>query len=174
MNARVLKEIKLSAQNSLFKFFLDEKGLYGKPNNAYLKFIIENGIYKGQTHILSIQFTYENYGSSYQYPKNAPEVLFKTDIYHTNVNTGDGSICVDILKDKWSPMYGIEQIFISIIALLDDPNTDSPYNPIASKSYSQMKKNDQMQEYSNIAFAYYAKSLDKHSKIMNAAEFGTF
>lgn len=34
-------------------------------------------------------------------------------IFHPNVY-GDGSLCLDILQDKWSPIYDVSAILISI------------------------------------------------------------
>uniref|UniRef100_A0A2K6JQE0 Ubiquitin-conjugating enzyme E2 C n=1 Tax=Rhinopithecus bieti TaxID=61621 RepID=A0A2K6JQE0_RHIBE len=61
------------------------------------------------------------------YPYNAPTVKFLTPCYHPNVDT-QGNICLDILKDKWSALYDVRTILLSIQSLLGEPNIDSPLN----------------------------------------------
>ncbi|XP_025258705.1 ubiquitin-conjugating enzyme E2 C-like isoform X3 [Theropithecus gelada] len=79
------------------------------------------------------------------YPYNAPMVKFLTPCYHPNVDT-QGNICLDILKDKWSALYDVRTILLSIQSLLGEPNIDSPLNthaaelwknPTAFKKYLQ-------------------------------------
>lgn len=55
------------------------------------------------------------------YPYAAPTVLFKTPIYHPNVDFS-GRICLDILKDKWSAVYNVQSVLLSLQSLLGEPN----------------------------------------------------
>lgn len=59
------------------------------------------------------------------YPMSAPKVRFITKIYHPNIDRL-GRICLDILKDKWSPALQIRTLLLSIQALLSAPNPDDP------------------------------------------------
>lgn len=60
-----------------------------------------------------------------EYPMGPPKVRFLTKIYHPNIDRL-GRICLDILKDKWSPALQIRTVLISIQALLSAPNPDDP------------------------------------------------
>uniref|UniRef100_A0A8C6NLI8 Ubiquitin-conjugating enzyme E2Nb n=1 Tax=Nothobranchius furzeri TaxID=105023 RepID=A0A8C6NLI8_NOTFU len=68
----------------------------------------------------------------------APKVRFMTKIYHPNVDKL-GRICLDILKDKWSPALQIRTVLLSIQALLSAPNPD---DPLANDVAEQWKKNE--------------------------------
>lgn len=60
-----------------------------------------------------------------EYPMVPPKVRFVTKIYHPNIDKL-GRICLDILRDKWSPALQIRTVLLSIQALLSAPNPDDP------------------------------------------------
>lgn len=48
-------------------------------------------------------------------------MLFKTPIYHPNIDFS-GRICLDILKEKWSAIYNVQSVLLSLQSLLGEPN----------------------------------------------------
>ncbi|XP_034249001.1 ubiquitin-conjugating enzyme E2 D2B-like [Thrips palmi] len=68
---------------------------------------------------------------SENYPFTPPKVEFKTRIFHCNINT-NGHVCLNILKPRhekdgaWKEALGVEQVLLSIRALLCEPNPDDP------------------------------------------------
>lgn len=75
-------------------------------------------VYQGGVFFLEIHF-------SPDYPFKPPKVTFKTRIYHCNINS-QGVICLDILKDNWSPALTISKVLLSICSLLSDCNPQDP------------------------------------------------
>ena len=64
----------------------------------------------------------------HQYPLVPPVIKFLSKVFHPNVNYDTGEICLDILKKNWSPAWSLEGACRAIIALLADPDVDSPWN----------------------------------------------
>ena len=68
------------------------------------------------------------------YPDKPPRVRFLTDVFHPNVFP-DGSLCLDIIQDAWSPVTTVSSLLTSIQSLLTDPNPASPANPEAANLF---------------------------------------
>jgi len=74
----------------------------------------EGSPYAGGIYFLKINFPEE-------YPFKPPKIVFRTRVYHCNINAR-GEICLDVLKDNWSPALTISKVLLSICSLLTDPN----------------------------------------------------
>ncbi len=62
------------------------------------------------------------------YPLAPPSITFVTKVFHPNVHFRTGDVCLDILKKEWSPAWGVQAACRAILALLSDPDADSPLN----------------------------------------------
>ena len=60
-----------------------------------------------------------------QYPEKPPRVRFTSEVFHPNVYS-DGTLCMDIIQDQWSPIHNVCTLLTSIQSLLTDPNPSSP------------------------------------------------
>ena len=101
-------------------------------------------VYEGLNFKLSLKFPSD-------YPFKSPVVKFETPCFHPNVDN-NGDICLDILKEKWSAVYNVRTILLSIQSLLGEPNNDSPLNGYAAALWSNQE------EYHKVLHKKYAEA----------------
>ncbi|OIR57139.1 MAG: ubiquitin-conjugating enzyme E2 [Amphiamblys sp. WSBS2006] len=106
-------------ENNLFKWKATMKGPEGTP--------FEGGVFVLDVTLLS------------DYPFSPPRINFTSKMFHPNIDNENGSICLDILRGKWSPAQSLFSTLISIQSLLTDPNPASPLNTEAAKLFRTNK-----------------------------------
>lgn len=83
------------------------------------------GFYKDGNYIFNIT-------AKDSYPIEAPTVKCLQRIYHPNIDI-DGNVCLNLLREDWTPALDIQSILIGILYLFYEPNGRDPLNKDAAK-----------------------------------------
>lgn len=135
--------VKIANEDNLFEW---EVALFGPPRTLY-----EGGYFKA-----GMKFPQD-------YPYSPPSVKFLTKVWHPNVYE-NGDLCISILHppiddpqsgelpcERWNPTQNVRTILLSVISLLNEPNTYSPANVDASVMYRRWRESGgKDKEYENI------------------------
>ena len=70
-----------------------------------------------------------------QYPFAPPRMRFATKVWHPNISSASGAICLDILRDAWSPALTLKTALLSLQSLLASPVPDDPQDAVVAKQY---------------------------------------
>ncbi|KAJ3598943.1 hypothetical protein NHX12_032906 [Muraenolepis orangiensis] len=121
-----------------------EVAIFGPPNTHY-----EGGYFKlahceGHQLTARIKFPID-------YPYAPPAFRFLTKMWHPNIYE-NGDVCISILhppvddpqsgelpSERWNPTQNVRTILLSVISLLNEPNTSSPANVDASVMYRKWR-----------------------------------
>ncbi|CAD5208953.1 unnamed protein product [Bursaphelenchus xylophilus] len=134
--------VQVDEQN-LFKWTV---AIFGPPGTLY-----QGGYFKA-----SIKFPNN-------YPYSPPSIRFLSKVWHPNVYE-NGELCISILHppvddpqsgeqacERWNPTQSVRTVLLSVISLLNEPNTSSPANVDASVMYRKWKEsNGKEDEYVKI------------------------
>ncbi|SAM00033.1 hypothetical protein [Absidia glauca] len=123
---RILKEIndikedpeanlQLQLTEELDQFYAT---FQGPPDSPY-----EGGIF-----LVDIKLTSD-------FPFKPPKMRFISKVYHPNISSQTGAICLDILKDAWSPALSIRTALLSLQSLLSSPVPDDPQDAQVAAHY---------------------------------------
>lgn len=135
--------VKLVNEDNLVEW---EVALFGPPDTLY-----EGGYFKAH-----VKFPAD-------YPYSPPSIRFLTKVWHPNVYE-NGDLCISILHppiddpqsgelpcERWNPTQNVRTVLLSVISLLNEPNTSSPANVDASVMYRRWKDTKgKDKEYENI------------------------
>lgn len=106
-----------------------------------------------------------------EYPFVPPKMKFDTKIWHPNISSESGAICLDILKNEWSPALTIRTALISLQALLSAPEPDDPQDAVVAKQYKE--KQEEFQTTAKYWTDTYATGLkDEKEKLQPLLDMG--
>jgi len=75
--------------------------------------------YAGGTYAVDIKLPTE-------YPFRPPVMKFETKLWHPNVSSQTGAICLDTLGSAWSPVLTVKSALLSLQSLLSTPEPKDP------------------------------------------------
>jgi len=112
----------------------DGSGITASPVEDSLQYFVgyikgpEDSPYQGGKFKLDIKLPDD-------YPFAPPKIKFHTRVWHPNVSSVTGAICLDVLTTEWSPAFTIRTTLISISALLTSPEPNNPQDAIVAHQY---------------------------------------
>lgn len=149
-------QVQLVDDSNMFEW---EVSIFGPPDTLYV-----GGYFKTR---LKFPDTY---------PFDPPKMNFVDPIFHPNVYP-TGEICISILhppgadeqsgelpEERWSPAQRVRTIVLSVISLLNEPNTSSPADVDASVAFRKWKEGESDE------FALKVKAAVEKSKIVAEQE----
>jgi len=125
---RILKELKDLAAGK------EESGVFAETVGDDLRHW--KGMLKGpedtpfQTGVFEVDIVLTE-----EYPYNPPKMKFTTKVWHPNISSQTGAICLDILKNEWSPALTIRTTLHSLQALLCCAEPDDPQDGEVAAQY---------------------------------------
>jgi ubiquitin-conjugating enzyme (huntingtin interacting protein 2) len=108
-----------------------------------------------------------------QYPFVPPKMKFITRVWHPNISSASGAICLDVLKDQWSPALTIKTALLSLQALLSTPEPNDPQDAVVAKQYLTDKAAfDRTAKQWTEQYAHHDQAVGMKQKVKKFTEMG--
>ncbi|KAI1368111.1 putative ubiquitin carrier protein [Xylaria arbuscula] len=82
--------------------------------------------YEGGQYIVDVKIPTE-------YPFRPPVMKFVTPVWHPNISSQTGAICLDTLSSAWSPVLTIKSTLLSLQSLFESPEPKDPQDAEVAK-----------------------------------------
>lgn len=82
--------------------------------------------YEGGRYIVDVKIPTE-------YPFRPPVMKFDTKVWHPNISSQTGAICLDTLSTAWSPVLTIKSTLLSLQSLFESPEPKDPQDAEVAK-----------------------------------------
>uniref|UniRef100_A0AAY5KL61 UBC core domain-containing protein n=1 Tax=Esox lucius TaxID=8010 RepID=A0AAY5KL61_ESOLU len=118
--------------------------LLAQPGSIGIAYTLKESTFPDQQPQARIKFPID-------YPYSPPAFRFLTKMWHPNIYE-NGDVCISILhppvddpqsgelpSERWNPTQNVRTILLSVISLLNEPNTFSPANVDASVMYRKWR-----------------------------------
>lgn len=90
----------------------------------------KDSLYEGGVFTICCQLPHE-------YPIKSPSVAFRTKVWHPNIEPDSGAICLDVLRNRWTPVISLRDVFeVYLPQLLQYPEPSDPFNTGAAEMMS--------------------------------------
>ncbi|BDD62156.1 hypothetical protein MPDQ_004721 [Monascus purpureus] len=110
--------------------------------------------YEGGTYKVDIKIPNE-------YPFRPPVMKFETRVWHPNISSQTGAICLDTLSSAWSPVLTIKSALLSLQSLLNTPEPKDPQD--AEVANMLIKRPKEFERIAREWAVIYAGAPRKHS-----------
>ena len=107
--------------------FLQNQKMSNHNNLFHLHLVVRprSGLWAGGRFVFRVEVAPD-------YPFGRSTVKCLTPVYHPNIND-EGSVCLNILREDFSPAIHIEQMCQGMLFLMLHPNAESPLNDLAAR-----------------------------------------
>lgn len=109
--------------------------LHVRPGNDRLASVIEytmdvrEGIYEGRMLRFELRIPHG-------YPFSPPKLLCMDRVFHPNID-GDGNVCMEILRLRWTPGHGLENIFVNLHVIFLEISGKDALNTVAGDLFEE-------------------------------------
>ncbi|KAI5968485.1 UBC12 [Candida theae] len=138
------KSIKLTFPNTADFFNFD------------LQIIPQGGYYKNGKFKFKIEI-------GHNFPIEPPKIKCRNKIYHPNIDL-DGNVCLNILREDWSPVLSLNSVLIGLNFLFLEPNPNDPLNKEAANMLVKDKEQFERNVTSSMRGGYISR--DQYDRVI--------